>query len=205
MASGLGLAMGAVGGYTKYVEGDRMENDARMKINSFKWQDLNNPYKTLKVSTLGADLQREENTRMNASIEKMLQGAGTRATAASLGTVVAGSNDVNRKIAAGLDEQQKNIDQMAAQDEVRKQQMIEGRQANELAGYGQMMNIGRQEKYGGISDMMNTAFAASSFIPSGDRGGGMGGSAMGGGSLGGGYNDKAAVLANYYSKYGAVA
>lgn len=204
MAATLGNAIGAVGGYMKYKDGKNMISDAQHKIDNFQWKDLNNPFKTMKVSTLGADLQKEENEKLNATAVAAMQGAGTRGVIGGVNSLVEGSNDVNRKIAASLDEQQKNIDTLAAQDDTNIRGMEEKRQTDELSGYGQMLNIGRQEKYGGIADMMNAGQAQgqemtskASMITS------MMGGKMGGGSmpqLSGKYNDKSAYAAQYYGQ-----
>lgn len=218
MAASLGNAVGAVGGYMKYKEGKKMQKEAQKKIDNFKWRDLNNPFRTTQVSTLGSDLQREENARTNATVMQGLRGAGTRGILGGAGAVVEGSNDVNRRIAANLDEQQKNLDVMAAQDDVNIRNMWENRQSNELAGYGQMLNIGRADKYGGMADMMNAGQAQGQtnmaimnsvmggMSGGGGGGGGMGGMMGGGGGGGGGnmspvtgkYNEQNAYIAQYY-------
>ena len=66
------------------------------------------------------------------------------------------NNDVSREIGADLDRQQKQIDYSAAGQEVQNQNMREERQANELQGYGQMMNVGMGMKYGGLSNIYNS-------------------------------------------------
>ena len=59
----LGIASGAVSavsGAAKFFEGRRMQRRAEEALANFEWQNLENPYEALQVSTLGADLQREE-------------------------------------------------------------------------------------------------------------------------------------------------
>jgi hypothetical protein len=60
---------------------------------------------------------------------------------------------MNKEIASNLDEQRKAIDFASAGEEGKIRDMMENRQANELAGYGQMLNVGMGMKYGGVSDM----------------------------------------------------
>ena len=148
-------ALGFAGGAAKFFQGRKMQKDAEKFIKNFQWQDLENPYETLSVSTLGADLRREEAGRMSATSIDALQSGGTRALVGGIGKVQANNNITNREIAANLDEQQKRIDYAKAGQDVVNQNMIESRQANELAGYGQMMNVGMGMKYGGITDAIN--------------------------------------------------
>lgn len=159
MASSLGNAIGAVGGYSKWREGRKMQKSAQNAIDNFEWEDLQNPYKDLQVSTMGADLQREELGRATATSVDALRNAGTRGLGVGIGRVMAASNNANRTIAADLDNQKKNIDFAAAGDDANIRNMIEKRQGEELQGYGQMLTTGMNMKYGGISDMMNATMS----------------------------------------------
>lgn len=152
--------IGAAGGVAKFFEGQQLYRDAQKAINEFKWQDLSNPYQNQQVSTLGSQLQTEQANLAAAQDVGALQQGGTRALVGGLGRVEAQRNLVNRNVAANLDEQQKAINTAIANQEVANQQMRETRQANELQGYGQMMNVGLGMKYGGISDIANAAGAA---------------------------------------------
>jgi hypothetical protein len=162
-AVAIGGAAGLAGGASKFFEGRRMQKKAEKAIENFKWQELKNPYKDLQVSTLGADLQREEAARTLATSVDAIRGGGSRAIVGGLARAQQQQNLVSRQVAAGLDEQQKQIDYAGAQDDTRIRDMVEQRQSSELQGYGQMMNVGMGMKYGGISDITNTAFAASQF------------------------------------------
>ena len=148
----IGGLTGVIGGFGKRAEGRRMQRLAEQAIRDFEWQELTNPYKNLSISTAGADFRRDEAARASATATRAAMGGGARGIAA-LGNVVAATNDVNRDIAANLDEQQRSIDMMAAKDETRIQAMTETRQANELAGYGQMMNIGMGIKHQGVANI----------------------------------------------------
>lgn len=181
MAASIGNAVGAAGGVMKYFEGRKMQKKAQEAIDNFEWQELNNPYDDLQVSTLGAELRQEQANITTAGNVEALRSGGNRALIGGLGRVQAQNNDVSRQIAANLDEQQKTIDYAGAQDDVKRRDMIESRQANELAGYGQMMNVGMGMKYGGIADVQATGQAQSQHNMElfetfgGMMGGGMGG------------------------------
>lgn len=159
MAIQLGTA--AVGAGMTYLQGKQMEKSAMDKINQFKWKELQNPYKTLQVSTLGADLQREEAARAGATGIQALRGAEARGIIGGTGDVVQGTNKLNREAAADLDMQQKAIDMAAAGDDTRLRDMEEKRQTDELEGYSNLMNTGMGMKYQGIGDVVKGIGAAS--------------------------------------------
>lgn len=150
-------AIGLVGGAAKFFEGRKMQRQAQQLIDNFEWQDLENAYTNKQVSTLGSDLMREENARAMATATGALREGGSRALIGGLGKVVSQSNTMNREIAANLDEQQKALDLAAAGDDVKIRSMIEQRQSDELAGYGNMLNVGMGTKYQGIGDAINAA------------------------------------------------
>jgi len=155
MASSVGNAVGAYAGHKKTKEGKRMRRDAQSYIDNFEWQELENPYKNLQVSTRGADLRAEQANITTANSVEALRQGGSRALASGLNRVQQQNNTIGREIAANLDEQQKMINYQGAQDDVRTRQMMERRQADELAGYGQMLNTGIAMEYQGYTDMMN--------------------------------------------------
>lgn len=148
-------AIGLVGGAAKFFEGRKMQRQAQQLIDNFEWQDLENAYTNKQVSTLGSDLMREENSRAMATATGALREGGSRALIGGLGKVVSQSNTMNRQIAANLDEQQKALDLAAAADDVKIRSMVEQRQADELAGYGEMLQQGRSMKNAGFSEGLN--------------------------------------------------
>lgn len=155
MATAAQGAIGLVGGAAKFFEGRKMQRQAQQLIDNFEWQDLENAYTNKQVSTLGSDLMREENSRAMSTATGALREGGSRALIGGLGKVVSQSNTMNRQIAANLDEQQKALDLAAAADDVRIRSMVEERQANELAGYGEMLQQGRSMKNAGFSEGLN--------------------------------------------------
>lgn len=147
---------GVAGSAAKFFEGRKMQKTAQKMIDQFKWQDLKNPYAETSVSTLGADLQKEQGLISDATAVEALSKGGVRGLVGGLGQVQGQSNVRSKEIAAGLDEQQKQLDFAAAGQDVQNQMMIEKRQTDELAGYGQMMNTGMGMKMQGITDLANT-------------------------------------------------
>tara|TARA_B110000259_G_C14022819_1_gene403653 strand:+ start:2910 stop:3482 length:573 start_codon:yes stop_codon:yes gene_type:complete len=151
MASAIG---GAVGGFKKMKEGRELAEQGQEGIDNFSFDELTNPYEDLQISTAGAEMQAEEAARVSSTIMQAGRAGGTRGIAATAGRVQAQNNTVNRGIAAGLDEQQKAIDQATAQDETRIRAMQETRQSNELAGYGNMVDVGRDMRQSGMGDLV---------------------------------------------------
>ena len=161
MAASAGNAVGTYAGFMKMREGRKMQKKAQAAIDAFKWQELKNPYEDLQVSTLGAELRLEQMNTTTASTVEAIRGSGTRGIIGSLGKVQAANTQASREVAANLDEQQKTIDYAAAGDQVRKRGMMESRQVNELAGYGQMLSVGMGMKYGGAADVQASGQAQS--------------------------------------------
>lgn len=150
-------AVGVAGGVAKFFEGRSMQRKAQSLIDNFEWQDLTNPYENQQVSTLGSDLRTEQANITTATNVEALRSGGNRAIVGGLGRVQAQNNTLNRDIASDLDKQQKQIDFAKSGQDVRNQSMIEKRQGDELAGYGQMLGMGQQMKFGGMTDILNTA------------------------------------------------
>jgi hypothetical protein len=71
---------------------------------------------------------------------------------AGLGRVEAGNQDVNRKIAADIDMQQKVIQQQQAEDEARIRSMQENRENADIAALSSQVQAGRQDMWGGIGN-----------------------------------------------------
>jgi hypothetical protein len=150
-----GLAMGAA----KFFSGRAQQRKGEKFINNFKWQELKDPYGDLSVSTLGADMRKEEASRTTATSVDALSQGGARTLLGGLGKAQDSNNQVNKDIAAGLDEQQKNLDKLSAGQMVANQTAIEKRQGDELAGYGQMMNQGMAMKSQGMDNAINAVGA----------------------------------------------
>lgn len=163
----------AIGGIAKFFEGQQMQHDAQNFIKNFKPQELQNPYEHQQVSQLGSNLATEQNNIGAASNTQALRQGGTRALVAGLGQIEANTNKVNRENGANLDQQQKDINKNIAAQDVANQATVEQRQQAQLQGYGQMLSVGNQMKYGGIADIANgvgaagTAFGGAQEAPNG--------------------------------------
>ena len=162
--------VGALASGIQAISGAKQKRDAQQELENYQRQELANVAEGLQVSTLGADLQREEQARLASTQVDALQGAGARGLIGGLGRVEAGSQMVNRQIGADLDAQQKQIDQMRAQDEANIRGMQEQREASDIAGLSSQYNAGNAMMWEGIGGITQ---AASSAIGGGEGGEGL--------------------------------
>lgn len=175
MASGIG---GAIGGFKKIRRGKQLERAGQAGIDNFEWEDLTNPYDNLQISTAGAEMRTDQANITTSNMVEAMRAGGTRGLA-NLGRVQAQNNMVSRDIAADLDQQQKNIDMKAAQDDTRIRDMVEKRQSDELAGYGNMMDVGMDMQQSGMGDLVAVGGAIDSLAYAGMTGAFGGGSGSG--------------------------
>ena len=162
MAAATSLAMAGVGllgsGY-QAIKGAKDARDAKSALDNYQRQEFQNIAEGMQVSTLGADLQREEQARLAASQVGALQGSGVRGVIGGLGRVEAGGQMVNREIGADLDMQQRQIDQMYAQDQANIRGMQEQREMQDISGLSSQYNAGNQMFQQGLGGLGQTAMA----------------------------------------------
>jgi len=142
--------IGGVAAASQAVAGAQQAKSAKNALNQLKVPETVNPYENAQVSTLGADLQREESARTSASNIEALQGAGARGLVGGVGRVQAQSNLENQQIAADLDKQQKDIQSQKAQADMSIMGIKEQRFAADKAGLSSQINQGNQQMWAGI-------------------------------------------------------
>ena len=166
VTAGAQAAVGMAGGISKFFEGKKMQRRAQKLIDNFEFTDLTNVQQDRQVSTRGADLRMEQANLTAATSVDALKSGGSRGVLGGLGRVQANKNNVTREVAANLDMQEKEIQAATANDNAVIRGMRENRETNEIAGYGQMLNVGMGMKYGGIADSVNALGAASETMSS---------------------------------------
>lgn len=159
MGAGIAGGMSVVGGAYNMIQGAKQRKDAKNALDNYKRQELKNVAEDLQVSTLGADRQREEQARLSATQIDALQGAGTRGIIGGLGRVEAGNQAVNADIAANLDEQQKQIDAMKAEDDARIRGIQENREIGDISALSSQYNAGNEAMQMGIGQTIGGAGA----------------------------------------------
>ena len=185
---GIGGASAIMGGIQALSAGKQKKKIAQ-EIANQKEVKLTNIADGLQVSTLGSDLQKEEQARLAATQTSALADAGSRALGVGVGRVSAQNQNVNANIAADLDAQQKNIDMMKAQDEGRIQMTKEQRQQAKLAALSSQYAGAQDAQAQGMGNMM--------------QGVGMAGGALAGSDVlsGKGKTPKAGMGNSFSSKY----
>ena len=153
MAAITSAAVAVAGGAYQAISSAKQARDAKDALENLKIPEPVNIAEGLQVSTLGSDLQREELGRQYSSGVDALRSGGIRGVIGGLGNLSAQQNLANRQIGADLDAQQKQIDQIRAQDEQRIQGVKEQRYQNDVAALSSQYNAGQQGLMQGISGM----------------------------------------------------
>ena len=175
MAAGIG---GAISGFGQIKQGKAMEKAGQEGIDNFAWQDLTNPYKDLAPSTAGAEMRLDASARTTANSVEALRGAGARGVIGGVGKVGAQSAEVARDVAANIDADVKDLQLKGAGQDVANQATIEKRQENELAGYGNMLDVGRDLRAQGGASLVAAAGSLDSIAMTAATGGFGGGKGM---------------------------
>ena len=129
-------ALSAGTGLAGYISQGKQARNYQKQIENYERQKLVNPFAGLQVSTLGADRQREDLNRTMTTYGNLASLSGTRGIASLLPNLTQTQNDQTAKIAANLDEQEKQRQQLIAQGDAQVQSMQENREFNDLQGLG---------------------------------------------------------------------
>ena len=76
--AGISAGTNILGGLIQGISGAKRARRARREIQNYQRQDLQNAFRGVSVSTMGADLQREEANRALATTVNAAQRMGTR-------------------------------------------------------------------------------------------------------------------------------
>jgi len=173
IATGTAIALGisAAASGVQMASGISRKRKAKRALANFKRQDLKNVTKDLKVSTLGAELQAQEQARRFSSSVDALRSGGVRGVVGGLGRQEQIQQVGTQRISADLDRQQMAIDRMAAEDEARIRGMQEARESGAIAGLGKEIASADAQLQQGAMGLAQSAASAATFIP-GTIGGG---------------------------------
>ena len=136
-------ALSAGTGLAGYISQGKQARKYQEQIQNYERQKLVNPFAGLQVSTLGADRQREDLNRTMTTYGNLASLSGTRGIASLLPNLTQTQNDQTAKIAANLDEQEKQRQQLIAQGDAQVQAMQENREQNDLLGLGNALQTAR--------------------------------------------------------------
>ena len=136
-------ALSAGTGLAGYLSQGKQARKYQEQIQNYERQKLVNPFAGLQVSTLGADRQREDLNRTMTTYGNLASLSGTRGIASLLPNLTQTQNDQTAKIAANLDEQEKQRQQLIAQGDAQVQSMQENREQNDLLGLGNALQTAK--------------------------------------------------------------
>ena len=165
----LPIVLAAVAGgaaLAKGISGAVQASKARKALENFQRQELKNITEGMRVSTLMAEQQTEKAYgRFSTSVDA-LRSAGVRGVVGGLGRQEMLAQDVQQKISADLDRQQREIEMMRAQDEARIRGIQEERDTFDIGRLAGQQAAGRAQLSSAIGDV---AGLATSFIsPAGE-------------------------------------
>ncbi|MBW8243047.1 hypothetical protein K1F50_09570 [Muricauda oceani] len=155
-----GLGLSALSSGLQLFKGNKQEKEAQEAIDNFEFQDLDNVYEDMPISTVGSDIIREEASRTTAGMVDAARSGGVRGVLSELPKIQQYSNDVNSQAAMDLDNQIRERNRLIAEDEKTIRAMNEQRQANELAGLGQKLATGQQNFLSGMDNLANIGMSA---------------------------------------------
>lgn len=156
--AGAGTALGIGGSIGKAIGGAKQKRAARRAARNFKRQELRNVNRGRRISTRGAEIQKEMAAQRTATSVEALRSGGVRGVVGGLGQVNNANIRQSQAIGANLDQQQVQLDREIAADEARIRAMQENRDNMELNAIQQQMNAGNQQMYSGIGDAAQIGF-----------------------------------------------
>lgn len=160
----LGFGLSALKSGFKLFGAGKEKKQALQDIENFDRQDLDNAFTDLPISTVGSDLIREESALTTASLVDLARSGGVRSVLAGLPKIQQLSNDANRQAALDLDNQIQDKNRLIAEDEVRIRGIQEQRDRDNLAGLGAKLDNANQNLDNGLSELINTGFAAGNIL-----------------------------------------
>ena len=168
--TGIMSGIGALSSGLQALQGAKDKRRAEKALENYKRQELTNMAEDLTVSTRGADMQQEQQARLQAGQIDALAGAGTRGLIGGLGRVEAGSQQVSQQIGANLDQQQKDIDRQIMQENINLRTMQEQREDADLAALSSQYNSGNQQMWSGFGGIAQSAISGLGAIGEGTEG-----------------------------------
>lgn len=157
IASAISGGVGAATGLVSTISEMGNKKKIARAINGLPENKLTNIADGMQVSTRGADLQKEQQAQLASTQTGALAEGGSRSLIGGIGQVAAGSQDVNAKIGANLDEQQQHINDVRAQDEGNIRTTKEQRAQAKLAALSGQYNASSQNMMQGIGNVIQGA------------------------------------------------
>jgi len=144
----------------KTIDEAKKKKAAAKALEALEQPELKNAAENLQVSTLGSDLQREENARLASTQTEALRESGTRGVIGGSGLVEARNQKLNRDLASGLDQQQKDIDKMKATDDLNIRTTAENRHNANVTALSSQYNAAAQAQNTAMGNAISSAGTA---------------------------------------------
>lgn len=152
MASPIMAGIGTGVSLFNAISEGRKKRSAQKALEALQAPELTNVAENLQVSTRGADLRKTEAGRNTATTMDAVRGGGARAIIGTVGKIQENNNAVNAEIGANLDEQQKDIDKLKAEDNRRIQGVNEKRYQDDVAGLSSQIDSANDSKNQSIAN-----------------------------------------------------
>ena len=134
-------------------------NKAQKAIDNFEKQDLTNPFENIQVNTQKADQQtRAANANFATSIDA-LQRAGSRTIIGGIPRITESNILLQNIISQDLANQERENDLLIARGEERIQNIQENRENQALQGFGNQLNVAKQNISTGITDFVSSGLS----------------------------------------------
>lgn len=144
----------------KTIDEAKKKKAAAQALAALEQPELKNSAENLQVSTLGSDLQKEENARLASTQTEALRESGTRGVIGGSGLIEANNQKLNRDLASGLDEQQKDIDKMKATDDLNMRKVAEDRHNANVSALSSQYNAAAQAQNTAMGNAITSAGTA---------------------------------------------
>lgn len=152
--AGTSLVSAGMGVY-KSAQGNKQMKEAQDKIDNYERQVLKNTLEGVATPQQMYNLENQQLQRSVANAQEAALQAGGRGLS-SLTGIMGNEQEAQQRINANLENNLYQLNLAKAQEEQRIQQMMEERERQDLAGYGAMYEAGRQTKYSGIGDTIQS-------------------------------------------------
>lgn len=158
----VGAGVGILAGGAQAVSGAVRAKRAKRDLENYERQEVTDLADNLRVSTLGAEQQQEGLAQSESTAVEALQASGARGVIGGVSGVQKNRAQAEQGIAAGLDQQMANIEQVKYQDKVRQFETTESRQNQDIAGMAAEMQAGRAAVQNGLGTMAGAVTSGAS-------------------------------------------
>lgn len=155
-ATAIGLGGLALSG-VQAIDGMNRSKKAQRELNNYERQELDNAFENVQISTMGADLMREEGARTTANLVDATQMGGARTVIGGIPRVVGASNEINREAAKMLDDQVQRREYAIAGDNARIEGITENRDIANINALSSQVEAGRQDMWSGFGSALSSA------------------------------------------------